>query len=315
MDGSTITVVLSADDSYARPLTTSARSVVATLSPGRSLQLCVLDMGIAPANRQMMEASLRGPEVELVWVDTLREKVTDLPNTWTNITRATYARLYIPQVLPETQRALYLDCDVMARRCVGDLFFSDFEGNAALATTDVQSPFVSSISGVPLWYDAGRAPDEPNFNAGVMLMNLDHWRAERVTEETLRYLTDGRHHFAQDQEAINVVLAGRIGHMDPRWNQQAEIFWKEYAVLQPCSSERVELLKNDPWIVHFSNHPKPWAFGYDHPFLDEWFAALDQTAYRGWRPTGPTRTQRVVKRGVNLARRVGRRVGLLGRPD
>jgi lipopolysaccharide biosynthesis glycosyltransferase len=316
MDADDVTVVLAADDRYALQLATAARSVIDQLTPARHLQLCVLDMGIEVGNRQRMEATFDDSRVDVVWVEDLAERVKHLPNTWTGITRATYGRLYIPEVLPDTvHRALYLDCDVIARRCVGDLFYSDMDGKAAIAVPDVQSPFVSSTSAVPLWFDAGRAPGEFNFNAGVMLMDLDAWRAQGVTQATLEYLTDGRHHFAQDQEAINVVLAGRIGAMDPRWNQQAELFWKPYAVIQPYASDVISRLCEDPWIIHFSNRPKPWGFGYEHPFLDEWFVALDRTAFAGWRPSGPTRVQQFVKKSINGARRAGRRVGLLARLD
>ena len=184
-------------------------------------------------------------------------------------------------------------------------------GAAALGSQDAQSPFVSSPAGVPLGFDAGRAADEPNFNAGVMLMDLTQWRASGVTDATLRYLTDGSHHFGQDQEALNVVLAGRIGRMDPRWNQQTEIFWPEYNALQPYARATVEKICAELWIIHFANGPKPWAYECTHLWREEWFKYIDQTAFGPWRPAGPTRVQRTVKVGLRLGRKWGRRVGLL----
>ena len=53
--------------------------------------------------------------------------------------------------------------------------------------------------------------------------------------------------------------------------------------------------------MHFTTAVKAWSYGCTHPFRDEWFASLDQTPYRGWRPS----------RGAYLAgeaRRIGRRV-------
>ena len=116
----------------------------------------------------------------------------------------------------------------------------------------------------------------------------------------------------EDQEAINAIIGARIGQVDPRWNQQYEIFWKGieygYDVLLPFDQREMQQLKADPWIVHFSNQPKPWAYGYDHPFAGEWYANLDATAYRGWRPEPPSYlNQQVTKwgrRGMRVARRV-----------
>jgi len=94
-ENNTISVVLSADDGYARPLTTAARSVIDVLKPERSLEIYVLDMGITPANRRQMEASLAHERVRVQWVRSLTDRVQSLPNTWAVITRATYARLFI----------------------------------------------------------------------------------------------------------------------------------------------------------------------------------------------------------------------------
>jgi len=285
MGAGRITLVLAADNGYARPLTTAVRSVIATLGSEHSLDLYVFDMGIGPDTRSLMERSLIDPRVTVHWVTSLRERVTHLPNTWPAITRAGYGRLYIPEILPrDTSRVLYLDCDVIARRSVADLFTVDMSDFAAMAVPDAQSPFVSSPYGVPRWFESRRSAGELNFNSGVMLIDVDAWRRDRVMDEAVAYLTDGRHGGGQDQEALNVVLAGRIGQLDPRWNQQSELFLEQYAVTLPYRRNVLDELCSNPWIIHYSNKRKPWHHGYQHPFLDEWFSYLDQTAFAGWRP-------------------------------
>lgn len=311
MGGNAATVVLAADDAFAPQLATAARSVLDHAHGDHSVRLCLLNMGIGPANVEKIDDTLRDPRAEVVWVTDLVERVERLPHVVTTITRATYGRLFIPEVLPDASRALYLDCDVVAKRDVADLIASDMANNTAMAVPDAEAPFVTAQSAVPWWCESGRSPSDLNFNAGVMLMDLDAFRAEKVAEAALRYLTDGRHYFAQDQEALNVVLAGRIGSLDPRWNQQSEIFREMVTVIQPYPRAEIERLQADPWIIHFCNGPKPWVFGCEHPLVDEWFAALDRTTYAGWRPSGPTRVQRLVKHGIRAARRGGRKVGLL----
>jgi lipopolysaccharide biosynthesis glycosyltransferase len=311
LEPSTVTVALAADDNYARPLAAALRSVVANLEPSRTLTCCILDMGITPENKQALMTILANPNVGVLWNTSLHDRVQHLPNTWPAITRATYARLFLPDVLPtDVHRVLYLDSDVMARRCVGELFATDMEGYAALAVPDTQSPFVSSPAGVPFWFERGRSAADLNFNAGVMLIDLGQWRETDVAADALAYLTDGRHHFAQDQEALNSTLSGRIGPIDPRWNQQAELFQKEYEAIVPYGPELIREVKRDPWIIHFSNNPKPWSYGHSHPFLDEWFGYLDQTPYAGWRPVPPPRRARVVTAARKRVGRVARRFGL-----
>ena len=171
-----------------------------------------------------------------------------------------------------------------------------------MGVADAGSPFVSSIYGVPFWPRYGRKADDVNFNSGVLLLNLPVLREIDFTGAAISYLTDGRHRFLQDQEAINGVLAGRIGHVDPRWNQQTEVFEERFEATLPYSEEEMRGLFKDPWIVHFTTPAKAWNYESTHPFREEWFKNLDETPYRGWRPK---RSQYLAGRAGKVMRRGG----------
>jgi lipopolysaccharide biosynthesis glycosyltransferase len=285
MPDRTVIVVLAADEAFSRPLAVTIRSIVAHLAPARELDLHVFDMGITAGSRTHIEQMAQHPRVRLRWVTDVREKVANLPQAWPHISTATYARLFIPTLLPlSATKALYLDCDLIVRRCVGDLYDTPMGEFAAMAVADAGAPYVSSRFGVPYWWRAGRRADEVNVNAGVLLMNLSAWREGDVSVAALDYLAK-EHLFQGDQEAINAVLPGRIGELDPRWNQQTLLFARELAAALPYSEEQVARLRTEPWIVHYSTHIKPWNYESRHPFRDEWFALLDETPYRGWRPS------------------------------
>jgi lipopolysaccharide biosynthesis glycosyltransferase len=223
--------------------------------------------------------------VRLEWICDLNEKVAHLPQSWTHISSATYARLFIPALLPESvDKALYLDCDLIVRRCVGDLFDVPVGQFAVMAVANAGAPYVSSPHGLPYWSRFGRRADEVNYNAGVLLMNLSAWRDGDVTGAALNYLAKD-HLFQGDQAAINAVLPGRIGEVNPRWNQQTGHFVQALQAALPYSEEQFRDLLADPWIVHFTTDVKPWNYRSTHPFRGEWFKRLDETPYRGWRPS------------------------------
>ena len=298
------TVFLAADDRFARPLAATVRSVVAHLTPGRELDLHLCDMGIEPRNRAMVEQVAAHPGVRLRWITDLREKVAHLPQSWSHISVATYARLFIPALLPPSaDKALYLDCDLIVRRCVGDLFDVPVDGHAAMGVADAIAPYVSSPLGVPYWRRFGRRPGEVNFNAGVLLMNLTAWRDGDVTGAALNYLAKD-HVFQGDQEAINAVLPGRIGELDPRWNQQTALFTQTFESALPYAEDQIKQLQADPWIVHFSTHIKPWHYQSRHPFRDEWFARLDETPFKGWRPNVASYAGYLYRVGVREVKRL-----------
>jgi lipopolysaccharide biosynthesis glycosyltransferase len=295
-----LNVVIASDDNFAMPLTVSMSSIIETVTESVPLRFHVLDMGIKPANKTAILTAADRAGVSLHWVDSLADKVVDLPNTWPNITRAGYARLFIPEVLPDdVHRVLYVDCDVMARSSITDLMSVDMGGNAAMGVADTQSPFVSSPNAVPWWFRNGRRADEPNINSGVLLIDVDLWRTEKLGRQILEYLMDGRHEFGQDQEAINAVIGTRIGLLDPRWNQQSELFTRQYESELPYDTETLEVLRSDPWLIHFSNARKPWMYGCHHPFAHEWLAHLDRTPFSGTRPSF---VKYVAKRGRRVPR-------------
>ena len=100
-----------------------------------------------------------------------------------------------------------------------------------------------------------------------------------------------------------------MASVDPRWIN-GELFQSANAVVLPYPREVVEAVRKDPWIVHYSTGGKPWKFGCAHPWADEWFENLDQTEFRGWRPTGPTKSQLLVSRTRSVLGRVTSQLGL-----
>jgi lipopolysaccharide biosynthesis glycosyltransferase len=287
MSGKLVRIAFATDDGYARPLAVAGASVIRHLGDNCNLELYVLDMGIAKLNRRKIEESFARPKVKVSWITGSQDSVSGLPSGGPWITRSTYARLLLPELLPaHVDRVLYLDCDLVARRCLSELYDLEFDGAVALAVQAMAAPFVCSMWGVGGWFEAGRASSDINFNAGVMLMDLTAWRREQVGQIALGYARacDPDHPLVADQESLNATFGRRIRSIDPRWNQQSELFSNVHASLLPYSRERLNNLRSDPWVIHYSQASKPWQADCSHPWVSEWYRNLDETAYRGWRP-------------------------------
>jgi lipopolysaccharide biosynthesis glycosyltransferase len=303
-----VRVALAADDNYVRPLCVAARSVVANLSPDRSLTIHVLDTGISAENQARVRSSLASPRVTIEWVDDLHRAVSDLP-TYGFFSTAAYSRLLLPQLLPDSvDRVVYLDCDTLTRRCLSGLYDLPLEdGVAALGVPDMGAPFVSCPWGLALWYETGRKADEFNFNSGVLLINLRMWREEGIADDAFDYVRSDRHQYNLDQEAINAIAGTRIKAIDPRWNQQGELYHQQSELALPYTREVLESVRRDPWIIHYSNVDKPWHFGSTHPWVSEWYRYLDQTEWSGWRPSAPPMPVRVLRQVARVGRKLATR--------
>ncbi|HEY7564607.1 MAG TPA: glycosyltransferase, partial [Acidimicrobiia bacterium] len=191
-----------------------------------------------------------------------------------------------PDIIPDSvDRIVYLDSDVVVRRCISELYAADMTGTVALAVQDMVAGYVSAAPwGLANWFEAGRGPADLNFNGGVIVMDLEAWRREGIGRQAIDYVQSERFWRMVDQEGINAVAGSRIGDVDPRWNQQAVIFEDQFALFLPYPKRVIEQVRNDPWIVHFTGEAKPWAHPSDHPWAGEWYHYLELTAFRGWRP-------------------------------
>jgi lipopolysaccharide biosynthesis glycosyltransferase len=143
------------------------------------------------------------------------------------------------------------------------------------AVPDLVVPLVSSRFGVAAHAELGLAAEAEYFNAGVLLIDLNRWREERVGKAALRYLRRYRGRVAfLDQEALNAVLVGKWTPLDARWN------WNP--LFNRLGSR--ELYYDDFCVLHFSGNLKPWIYRGESEFDRTYYEWVDRTAWRGWRP-------------------------------
>jgi lipopolysaccharide biosynthesis glycosyltransferase len=281
--GEPIVVACAADQGYVRPLAVMLTSLVERLDPGREVCAYVFDGGIPPADRERLEASLAA-NATIRFIASDSAAFDDLP-IWGRLSRAVYQRLMIPALLPEgLGKAVWLDCDMVIRRDLAALWDTHLGERYLLAAQDMIVPYVSSFLGVKHHARLGIEPDGKYFNAGVMVVNLDLWREHDVVGQVVAYLR----RYADDvvfleQEALNVVLAGKWGELDPRWNQNASVSGQPFFKARHLEERVYRGVVEDPWIVHFGGNVKPWMTG-KGPAASLYFRYLDKTAWAGWRP-------------------------------
>ncbi|MBF2098151.1 MAG: hypothetical protein IGQ88_07230 [Gloeomargaritaceae cyanobacterium C42_A2020_066] len=167
------------------------------------------------------------------------------------LSAATYMRLTLPQQLPVTMEyVLYLDADLLVLGELDQLWQARPTTVPAQAAVDVPNPTLTPAGLADLCREHGLDPQATNHNTGVMLLNLKQWRQESLAEHCFTYLerygrNPGLPH--GDQDAINLVLAGRWGTLSPEWN--IPIGWRYTKAWQRYPN---------PGIWHFITAVKPW---------------------------------------------------------
>ena len=299
-----VSVVAASDRGFAMPLAVTIRSVLRTLGPGVGLDLHVIDVGIGTAGRARLLESWRDERLTVHWHGIDRRDLKNLPISG-HIRPAAYARLFAPRLLPaDLSRVIYLDSDLLVLEDLASLWAEPQGDAACLAVPDVSCPWIDCAAtlsnydrcrhylgvhpAIPNYRDLGMSPDAPYFNSGVMVMDLERWRTADITGAALEILSRHRQHVIwADQYALNVVLHQRCRALELSWNQGSHVFkyptWQE----SPFDLKSLAACRFAPRIVHFTSEAKPWLFGNSHPFRALFFAVLDETAWRGWRPQVP----------------------------
>jgi lipopolysaccharide biosynthesis glycosyltransferase len=160
-------------------------------------------------------------------VDTAR--FHDLPTT-KFFSPAIYARLLIHELLPSTERVIYLDADTLVVSSLDPLWRTDMHG--------------AIIAGVQDEAGDDEEFETPYVNSGVLVLDLQRWRERQVSKLVIEYIRS--HHLTlPDQSAINAVCANQIVLLDDSWNYRV--------------SGRQRLMQC-PRIIHFTGMLKPWLY-------------------------------------------------------
>lgn len=153
-----------------------------------------------------------------------------------------YYRFFIPRLFPQYSKAVYIDSDTILLDDVGELFDTEMGENVVMAMPD---PKVTVIREFRDYVDkAVGVPHKEYVNDGVMVMDLKKMRKMKY----LTIMVDMIKKFdadlvAPDQDYLNVILRGRIGKLDSRWNMEPS-----------------ENLPKDAKLVHFNLFNKPWHY-------------------------------------------------------
>ena len=217
---------------------------------------------------------------------------------------ATYYRLLIPSML-DANRFLYLDADILC-----DLDVSQFEN---LDMGEAPAGFVSEapLSGCADRDVAkllGASPDEPYFNAGIMLVNATEWRRQLITEQATDFLQK-YHPPYHDQSALNFVLHRKAYQLDERFNTIVNMRKHWPALKTPVGSLNR--------LLHFVEYPKPWDLGAEflHPQYAMWRSVLSKTAmrdFRSWQKTPARRLPMTAKAKVGYQKAIKDRLLFTG---
>lgn len=271
-----MTVVFACDDGVALPLAVALRSVLACCRADE-LDLIVIDGGLSADSKQRCLASTGGK------VEFLRphdEAVDVVGFMAPDVTAATHLRFQIPMLLPDRRRAIYLDTDVVVLQDLAELWRIALADDCPFGAV-IEMSFPRGLVDLrPFGFGARGA----YCNAGVLLMNLEQLRRDRVHPRASDWVATHQPPLA-DQDALNVLFEPHWQILPPKWNTQVS---KSYIASDCLSEADYNAAQANPGVAHFAGRVKPWHLGGEsQAHWDRWddfarqiaWSAAERTAY------------------------------------
>jgi len=208
----TLHVSCAADDAYAPHAAATVHSVCAHSGRLPVHVHFLADEQLSGERREQLRTMVEGHGARIDFLETPPE-IHLLPSD-ERFTSAIWHRIFLPSLLANLDRVLYLDADVIACGHLAPLWHTNLEGFWLGAVTNVFQPNHRARP-----KQLGLPNREVYFNSGVLLMNLEAMRRDGKTEELLELVAARGAEFEwPDQDALNIALGERRLRLHPRWN-------------------------------------------------------------------------------------------------
>jgi lipopolysaccharide biosynthesis glycosyltransferase len=219
---------------------------------------------------------------------------------------AMWYRIFLPELLPDVSRILYLDVDTLV-----------MDRLAPLWETALDGAYLAAVRNVFMEYHLHRAAElrielEDYFNSGVLLFNLELMRESDFASAVIDLVRNrGRQLLWPDQDALNLVVRSRWVRLHPRWNVMNSFRTRPALAAEVFGSERVADAMSRPAIRHFEGPTanKPWHAEHEGPGREQYERHRRETPWPRVRLEGNSPLDRTRRAASGARRRIGRVLG------
>ena len=251
-----VPIVFGADEGFFVPLVVCVQSIVENASPDVCYDIVVLAHNFGENYSSLLRSIAAGKDNISIRV----HDVAPFLQTWDmsrlktghRLSLATYYRLFMPELMRDYHKIIYIDGDTVVLEDLAVLYGHDVSEYYAGAVRDyniirdMSLSFRRHVQGLLNMEDTGAY-----FNAGVLLLNLDRIRRDFSLAFFMEQaeLKGAKHH---DQDVLNSLFYGNVLFLPPRYNSM----WQDEALYGPVEGGRDAVER--PAIVHYPGGGKPW---------------------------------------------------------
>ena len=259
-----IPVFYACDDIFAKYALVSITSLMKNADKRRKYHIYILNNGLAESYKSEIEKLADDVfDISFPEVNELLEAVSDNLPIRDYYTKSTYYRLFIPDLFPQYEKAIYIDSDTIVLGDISELYDIDLKDNYVAAAHDqvmIQENVFGNYAEKVIGIDR-----DCFFNAGVLLLNCREFRNKQLLVKFAELLETYNFVVTQDEDYLNIICKDRVLWLDQGWN--AMVFGE-----LPFGESEIK-------ILHYIMASKPWH--YSDCRLNRYFwKYADSTAFK-----------------------------------
>ncbi|MBT0719869.1 DUF4422 domain-containing protein [Rosenbergiella collisarenosi] len=267
-----IPVVICFDDNYAISGAALINSLLKNSQDELNYDIIVLENKISTINKSRLfklVAEKNNFSLRFFDVNTFTE-LNDV-HVRGHFTAATYARLFIPRLLKDYSKVIFIDADTVVEHDIAELYEIELGTNLVAAVRDiVMEGFVkfgamstSSFGIMPAkqYLHKVLAMNKPEkyFQAGIIVFNIDQMNKEDTYQQLMAEMKSGQYWFL-DQDIMNKVFYDRVHDLPLEWNVyhgngNTDDFFPNLVFSTYSQFLRARM---KPKMIHFAGENKPW---------------------------------------------------------
>ena len=259
-----IHIVLCSSNAFLPYCATTMASILYNVDKNKSVHFYILSYDITKKNKKKLER-LKKIQNCVIEYPIFNERLLDIFNGIKmpqHVTKMTYARILIPSILPQVNKAIFIDSDTIVRTDISKLYDIELGKNYFAMVEDGCSEYHAAR----LWKKSSKT----YFNCGVLVINSKKLRKINYIERINKCILLNKNKYQIcDQDILNDIFFNFIQPISISWNFHHEKFVKMNFYKPQDIDKYNEILKN-PYIVHYTGEKKPWYPTINVLFKDEY---------------------------------------------
>lgn len=240
-----IPIFFACDDNFVKYTMVSMRSIMDNASRDYKYVVHILNTNICDEMKKaVMDMTEENFEIRFEDVTGYLTSISDKLPLRDYYSKTTYFRMFIAEMFPEYEKAIYIDSDTIVNGDISELYLHDLKDNYVGAANEqvmiqenVYGEYVEKVLGIDRYH---------YFNAGLLLINCEQFRKNHVLDQFVDLLHTYNFVVTQDEDYLNLICKDRVLWLEQPWN--TEVFGE---IAYPESEFK---------MIHYIMVSKPWHY-------------------------------------------------------